>query len=316
MSQSDWRERYRAATLTPPVGAKQRVWKALGESKAAPGRRTLVFGALAAAAGALLVLAWPAGRTTSFVGEGMAMQANGAQLVREGRTLRLSEGTLTVSAWGAPVLILARDSRVELAAAVVAVRVAGERVEVLPIEGVVVVNGEAREATERSRALAGDWSAVRSLESADAAALRAQAAGERAVEARAWEAAAAAYGVVAQSGTLRAEAALLKRGELELRHLGRTAQALASFDEGDARFPEGSLGQERALSALEASVSLATWPEVLRRAEAFERRFPSSERLDDVRRVQRAALLSLGRREEACALAARLPGPPAQECRR
>jgi hypothetical protein len=258
------------------------------------------------------VLAWPSGTTTTFAGEGLAVQAKGAQFTREGRTLRLTSGALTVSAWGAPAAIVARDKRIQLEAAVVSVSVAGERVEVQPIAGVVVIDGERREATDRSRSLAGDWSAVEALEGPEAKALRAQAQAERAVDARAWEAAVEAYGVVAKSSTLRAEAALLKRGELELRHLGRAQQALASFDEGDARFPEGVLSQERALSALEASVSLKSWPEALRRAEAFGRRFPQSERLDDVRRVQASALLALGRRDEACALA----GPGAPGCER
>jgi hypothetical protein len=311
MSELGWRERYRLETAAPPAGAEQRVWQALRAPRRSSNQRLALAFVAAAAAGVLAVLlGWPTTINGPVTGEGFAAVATGARLTRDARTLTLAAGRLVVSVWGQPVTVEAGGRRVELEAAQCAVLVAGERVEVWPVEGVVVVDGVAVEAAPRTRAAAGDVSALAALEAAEAPLVRAEARARSAVEAHAWAEAVRAYDVIAASSSLRAEVALVKRGELELRQLGAPARARATFDEAAARFPDGSLAAERALSALEAAAALADWGDVERRAQAFESAFPSSERLAEVRQARAAALWATGRADAACALAATLPTPP------
>lgn len=309
MSHLDWREQYREATASPPLGAKQRVWRALASSRAPVERRWLVaaFVAAAAAGVALVVGLWPKASSGPQSGEGYALVATQARLTQAQRTVRLERGRVALSVWGAPVVIEAGPRRIEVEAAVVVVEVAGEQVTATPYFGFVRVDG----APVRNEASVppGDVQALLALEPVEATVVRAEARAAAAIEARAWEQAAKAYGEVAASGSLRAEVALLKRGELELRQLGAPARARATFDEAGARFPSGTLALERSLSALEAAAALSDWPDVERRALAFEAGFPASERVPEVRRARAAALYALHRVEEACALAGGLPTP-------
>jgi hypothetical protein len=319
MSDVDWRRDYRQATELPPVGAKARVWRAMTTAKA-PTRRWLApafVGAMAAGVVVVVVLAlWPRAVTGPQTGEGFGLVATSATLSREGRALRLEGGRVALSVWGAPVRLEARGRRVELEAAIAVVEVAGDAVRVLPVDGVVLVEGERVQATPASRAAAGDVSALRALEPAEAPLTRAEARAAAAVEAGAWQDAASAYDEVAASTSLRAEVALLKRGELELRRLAAPARARATFDEAAVRFPDGSLSMERSLSALEAAAALSDFRDVARRAEAFEVAFPQSERLDEVRTARAMALYALREPGPACEVARTLrhPAPFSAEC--
>jgi hypothetical protein len=187
---------------------------------------------------------------------------------------------------------------------------------VLPVDGVVLLEGARVRATATSRAAAGDVGPLAAIEDAEAPVARAEAVAAAAVEAGAWDEAITAYSLVAASTSLRAEVALLKRGALELRQLSAPARARATFDEAATRFPAGALALERSLSALEAAAALSDWSDVDRRAQAFEATFPSSERLDEVRRARALALYALHRVDAACLVARSLrqPVPFSPEC--
>ncbi|MBL8923097.1 MAG: hypothetical protein JNJ54_29880 [Myxococcaceae bacterium] len=307
MSSHDWRSEYRAATEAPHPAARERVWRAMQAPRRPRATLVLALAGCAAAAAVALVL-WPREESLEVQHEGFAYVSSSARLEREGATLTLRSGRLVVSAWQTPVTVKAGARTVVVDSAIAALEVAGEQVSITPVEGVLVIDGERRVA--RGGVGSADVERLRSLESADAPVLRADADAERATVEQRWDDASRALSVVAGSRSLKAEAALLKRGELELRHQKQPARALSSFDEGDARFPGGTLGPERALSALEATVALAQWPEAVRRADAFLSRFPWSERADEVRAVKASALHAQGLLEEACALAASLSRPP------
>jgi hypothetical protein len=306
-STHDWRSEYRAATEAPHPAAKERVWRAMQSPRRARRPLVLALAGCAAAAVALVTL-WPRAESLEVRGDGFAFVSSRARVEQQGATLTLRSGRLVVSAWQTPVTVKANARTVLVDTAVASVEVAGEQVSVAAVEGVVLVDGE--------RAAPGDVGGddvrrLRALESAEAPVLRAEADAERATAEQRWDDASRSLSVVATSGSLKAEAALLKRGELELRQLKQPARALASFDEGDQRFPEGTLGPERALSALEAAVALSRWPQAVERADRFLSRFPASERSDEVRGVKAAALHAQGLTKDACRLAATLARPPA-----
>lgn len=302
---TDWRSEYREATAAPHPAVKERVWRSMQTPKTRSFRPLM----LVAAASLVLVvgfIAWPKTTSTSRQADGFAWVSTNARIDGESASLKLQTGTLQVSAWSTPVTVTAAGKTISIDSAIASITVAGDSVSVIANEGTVLVDGE------RLRAKPGsDLSAVLALESAEAPLLRAEAAAELATTERRWDEASQALSVVAASSSLRAESALLKRGELEFRQLKAPARALASFDEGDARFPSGSLSLERSLSALEATVALSRWADVVTRADAFLSRFPDSERLDEVRAVRASALQAQGKTVEACAAAKGLKTPPA-----
>lgn len=301
---TDWRSEYREATAAPHPAVKERVWRSMQTPKARTSRPLLMVAA-ASLALVLGVIAWPKTTSTSRQADGFAWVSTNARLEGDGASLTLHTGTLQVSAWATPVTVSAGGKTVSIDAAIASITVAGDSVSIIANEGAVLVDGERMHAKPGS-----DVSAVLALESAEAPILRAEAAADLATTERRWDDASQALSVVAASSSLRAEAALLKRGELEFRQLKAPARALASFDEGDARFPAGSLSLERALSALEATVALSRWADAVTRADAFLSRFPDSERLDEVRAVRASALQAQGKTAEACAAAKGLKSPP------
>jgi hypothetical protein len=317
MSDVDWRRDYRQATAQPPLGAKARVWAAMTTPAPAPRRWLMPAFVASLAAGVALALAlWPRTSSEARAVDGFAWVATKAAFSRDGHRLVLERGRLALSVWGGPVEVTVRGRHVEVDAAVAVLEVAGEAVRVLPVHGHVIVDGQRVAATAETRAQAGDVSALTALEPADAPLTRAEARAAMAVEAGAWDEAVTAYDEVAASTSLRAEVALVKRGELELRRLLAPAKARATFDEAAARFPKGSLAMERSLSALEAAAALADWNDVSARAHAFEAAFPKSERLDEVRRARALAAYALHELGAACALARTLrqPVPFLAEC--
>jgi hypothetical protein len=265
-----------------------------------------------ALAGAVFALTtWPRGETQTRVTAGSVVAWREAKVTFDPARNQLSigSGTVIASVWAEPALHLSVSGRhVEVEAAELVVRVAGDQVVIAPTEGWVLVDGERVEASRATRALAGaDAAALEGQLPADVGLRRAERRAELAVEARQWDEAARALDEVGRSGTLAAEAAVLRKGELELRQLHDAARALGTFGDAAARFPEGSLGQERELSALEAEVALARWEDAATRAERFLARHPATERAVEVRTVLAQALLKLDRREAACAVTRQLP---------
>ncbi len=285
---SRWRDDYREATAAPHPAAKERVWRGLHAApRPFPWR---VPGFLAAVAALIAVVGfWPRSVSTSWANDRYAFVATDARFEQEGARFTLRHGRLAISAWGAPVLIEAVGQRIEVEHAITVVGVAADRVSVQSVEGVIVVDGERLEATEASRKAAGDVSALRALEGPEAPLARAESVAASAMQAQRWDEASRALSVIAGSSSLRAEAALLKRGELELRHLAQPLRALESFDEGDVRFPDGTLAIERSLSALEAAVAARQWDLAVQRADRFVARFPGQARSAEVRHVRQSA---------------------------
>lgn len=286
---SDWRKTYRDATEAPHPAVKERVWRGLEPGR--PARRAPRWVLAVSATAAVLALAWwltPRARSVAQAREGYAFVTTGAVFTEGANALSLESGRVVVSAWRAPVVVRAGSSTIAVESAVAVVEVAAERVTVRAIDGVVTMNG-VRQFASSERQREDSLDAVRALEPAEAPVLRAEAAAERASQEQRWDDARAALNVVAASGSLRAEAALLKRGELELRRQHDAARALATFDEGDTRFPNGTLAMERALSAIEASVALQQWPQTVARCDRFLSTFPDSHRAEEVRTARSAA---------------------------
>lgn len=314
----DWKEVVRRETASAPPGAKERVWRAVesaGERRAASPSPTVPWpwvgvGAAVVALGLAAVLAWPRGETRTWRTSGSVLTVADARVDYAPAThqLTLLRGRLSASVWGGPPLrVSVRGHLVEVEAAVLVVDAAGDAVTISPVRGFVLVDGERVEATEATRAAAGA-TGLEALEPPQAPSLRAAKLVELALEARRWEDAALALGELAGAQTLQAEAALVQKGAVELRQLGDPARALATFDEAAQRFPRGSLGQERELSALEAAVALAHFEDVRARAQRFLVSYPRSERALEVRRALMVALWELGDRAQACAQAAESPG--------
>lgn len=308
---SGWRKDYRDETEAPHPAVKERVWRSLegGPRKRTNGAR-VALGLAAVAAMAVLAFVWLRPRTVSHSADGFAYVATSARFEEQSRQLVLRSGRLEVSSWGTPVVVTAGSTRVDVESAVAVVEVAGEHVIVRAAEGTVLIDGVRQTATPQSRTEAGSLTTLEALEPSDARVLRAEAAAETASREHRWADAKVALDVVAGSSSLRAESALLKRGELELRQLRDPAAALVSFDEGDARFPAGALAMERSLSALEASVARAQWNDVEARSDRFLTRFPQSNRRAEVLTVRASALHAQGRLSDACAAAAELATPP------
>lgn len=307
MSTPDWRREYREATAMPPPGAKDRVWRKLDLGAKGTSRWLVPSVALAAAAAVAVVL-WPRaepGESKTWRTDGSVVSVEDARVAYEpaSNTVTLERGTLTASVWSGPALhVRALARHIEVDSAVVAVSVAGDSVTVTPLTGSVLVDGERVESTSATRERAAPQAAhIEALEPKEAKALRAATIAERALESRRFEDAARAFDEVAKSGSLGAEAALLRKGEVELRNLDAPGRALATFEQGDAHFPGGSLAHERALSALEALSSLRRWADVEARSARFLTGFPDSERANDVKMLHATALFELDRRAEACA---------------
>jgi hypothetical protein len=317
----DWKDAVRRETQSPPVGARERVWRAL-EAKAAPGASSLrpalpPWPWAAAAVGLAVVVAvaaagkWSRGESRSWSTSGSVLIAERAHLDYAPTTnqVTLLRGRLSASVWGGPPLrVSVQGHLVEVEAAVLVVDAASDAVTISPVRGSIVVDGERVEATQATRAAAGTTASLEALEPPQAPSLRAARLAELALEAHRWEDAAQALGELASAPTLRAEAALVQKGAVELRQLGAPTRALATFDEAARRFPNGSLGQERELSALEAEVALAHFADARARAQRFLATYPGSERTREVRRALMTALWKLGAQAEACARAAESPG--------
>jgi hypothetical protein len=277
----------KAGTLAPP-GSQERVWRRLRSEQAPPRRRSSLVLALAGAAslvaGAAVVLALTAPRSSG--GDRFALageRAAGWEL--DGHTVVLRRGTVTASVWGGPLTVRAGRHQLFTEAALFAVKVAGDTIELDLHEGSVLLDGARRVAPWRQGAVKADVPAVQRLEASGASEARAWIDAEGALARGDLDRAAQRFAAIGSSDSLRAEAGLMKAGELSLRLLHRPQEARDTFDRLRARFPQGALRQEAELSALEASAQLSDWAAVRERAERFLTAFPRSERADEVRRL-------------------------------
>lgn len=312
MTHDELTQAFRDATATPPTGARERVWRRLAAPRPVPARASWLTPALLLCASIAVGVVVTRGLLPERDGAGRwgdehsAVQWTQARATQQGRTLMLEHGAVAVSSWGAPFEVRAQGHVVRVERGVAVVHVAGESVTADAVEGALWFDGVERQAAARAPvpALA---QTIGDLESAGSRARRLVARAEQAVEERRFADAAAAFAEVASSGSLDAEVANFKKGELELRQLESPERALATFTAGEDRFPSGALTQERQLSALESCVKLSRWPEVERRTTAFLQRHAQSERADEVRGLHAQALAAQGDLPGACAELASLP---------
>lgn len=284
-------EAFRSQTATPPVGARERVWRQL-EAPAAP-RRARFVPVFALAASVLLgvgaVKLVQSGRTTSeqFHDErsAIAWRDAKAKLDPARKHVTLERGAVAVSSWGASVEVSARGHVVRVENGLALIQVAGAQVSAEALEGALLFDGQQHVARARSESAAEAVTAVLALESDALRARRLVRRAEQAAAEQRFDDAVGDLSLVASSGTLDAEVANFKQAELELRKLNRPQAALETLQAGEARFPSGALTQERQLSTIETLVKLERWPEVERNTSFFLTRFADSERAAEVRRL-------------------------------
>ncbi len=305
MNQADAIQVAKDASAEVPAGARERVWRRLGEKPAAAPTGLWVKGlafAACAAAGFALVSSFTTPASSVFTTE--TSLATGTVTRDAAGVLHLEKGSVLVSSWGGQtVQLVAAKHTVEAEVALFSAGVAALSLTVDVKEGSVRVDGERVEAGRRWPAgVAGshDFSPVTRLEPVRAGEDRAWALAEGAVREGNYPQALQRFEALGGGG-LRAEAALLKKGELQLRQLNTPADALKTFDDATHRFPSGSLTQELALSSLEATLALGHWSDARSRANDFLTRFPQSERLLDVRYVAALAAWQLNDKSTTCA---------------
>ncbi len=299
MNQNELIDALKERTAGVPPGARARVWDRLGQPRAAASRRPVFAFAGALALGFALVVgtfAWrhqpaPATAPTSqtFLSDGFALVTRpGAHLTPRGPgAFELSEGGVAASAWGEKLSVVAAHKTVTTEAARFTLEVAGESVVVAVNEGAVFVEGERVDAPRRwpgGAVATVDDALVRAQEPPGAADDRAYRLAEEAAARGDADTAIAGFGSVARHEGLRAEAALLRQGQLLLWNRHDPSRALEVLDEGSRRFPQGSLAQDTALSRLEALAALHR-PDLAGAAHDFLTRFPDSERRGEVCRL-------------------------------
>lgn len=312
MTRDELKQAFRDGTATPPVGARERVWRELSAPRFNT-QRTGWFGPALALCASMLVgvvvtraVLLPKATAGQWSDAHSVVVWTRADAERTERTVTLERGEVAVSSWGAPVEIAAKGHVIRVERGVAVVRVAGDSVTAEVVDGVLSFDGETRLAGPR----AGSSPLVATLEALESPTARPQrlaARAERAVAERRFEDAARAFAEVASSGSLDAEVANFKKGELELRELSRPEVALATFEAGESRFPSGALTQERALSAIESCVKLARWSEVEQRTAAFLSGHADSERAEEVHLLHAQAVGAQGDWKTACAELAELP---------
>jgi len=292
MTRDEMTKSFREATKAPPVGAQQRVWRALQEP--ATPRRSAWVPVLALAASALVgvgVVKLVQSRTSSveWSDERSAIAWNDARAQRTERRVTLEAGEVAVSSWGAPVEVAARGHVVRVEAGVTVVRVAGESVSVEVIEGALLLDGAEQVAKAKSVSSSPALTALEAVETPALRSRRLLRRAERAITEQRFDDASGDLETVATSGSLDAEVANFKKADLELRRLGNPTRALATLEAGEARFPTGALSQERQLTALESCAKLERWAEVERRATDFLTQHPDSERRAEIEALRDGA---------------------------
>lgn len=283
---------FRDATSAPPVGARERVWRAL-EAPAQPRTLPLWQPVLALAASVLVGVVAVRALTPSpktdgqFSDENTAVAWTSSIITRTDKHLTLEQGELAVSTWGAPVEVAVRGHVVKVERGVALVRAAGDSISAEVVDGALYLDGVEHKAQRGGAASTSPaLSALEPLETPRMRSRRLVQRAEQAVTEQRFTEAVNDLTTVASSGTLDAEVANFKLAELELRRLGRTENALATLEAGEARFPHGALTQERQLSAIESCVKLERWAEVARRVDAFLEAHPDSERAAELQQLR------------------------------
>lgn len=275
----------RQASATVPVGARERVWRRLQTRPAAATPswvKGLAFVACTAA-GFAVVSSFSARPAAPVVAPVVASSVEGAAVRGADGVYALGVGQTRVAA-RTPVVLQANGHRIESEAALFTIDVAANAVTVDVRDGSVRIDGERVLAGKRWNTPTEDQEWKLAEQSA-----------------RTGDYPQAVKRFDALSGGLRAEAAILRKGELQLRELASPADALKTFDRGLERFPKGSLTQELALSSIEATLALGHWSDARARSADFLGRFPQSERLHDVRYVAALAAWQLNDKSTTCA---------------
>jgi len=102
------------------------------------------------------------------------------------------------------------------------------------------------------------------------------------------------YRKLAEIDGARAGNALYQLARLRLQFLGQPGGALSALDESRARFPEGPLALETALTSIEARLALHQDDATLREMDSFLSRYPNSERTAEVRWLRASLRLRAG----------------------
>lgn len=311
MNQDELKAHFRNSTAAAPSGARQRVWRALQTS---PSRRRvapLMFAFVAAVSAGVVIGTFflrPQTSTLEWRDEHAVVVWETARASFDGTTrhVTLESGDVALSAWGGrPVSLTAVGHQVRVELGIAVVKVASAYVTVEPVEGVVWLDGAEMRARENPVEPASALvEAVHALEAPAARARRLAVRADLAVAEKRFEVAAQALGEVAELGTLEAEVALYKKGELELRELKKPEDALATFERGEVQFVRGALTQERQLSAIESCVQLERWHDVLTRTSLFLVQHSASERSAEVKLIHALALEATGQKDRACQEAA------------
>jgi len=297
-------DQLRAATAQPPPGSRERVWRRLRRPAPTPtSRYVLAFAAMLAlgVVAARLAVGHPE-PTVVTRDRAVLVELPGARLTPPAT---LEEGTLLASTWGEPLDLTAAGHALHAEGAVFAVRVLGTALELEVREGVVLLDGARLEAPARWPSAAAtpatSFAALVAVEPPQARDERQWVLAEDAVAQGALDQAVARFAALGRGDGLKAEAALLRQGQVELWNRHQPAAAVKTFDALRARFPAGSLRQEADLSTLEAAVQQADWPRARALSADFLARFAHSERRSEVALVGLVSALRLGEVAEACA---------------
>jgi len=296
MSHDELTRAFKEATAQPPPFAREKVWAGLQKPRASR-RGWVLAGALAFSMLAVVVML-PRTSDGQWHQGAVSMAWAAARVDHTGQLVTLKEGELAISAWGTPVEVHAASHTIVVERGVAIVRIAGESVNVDLVEGSLLFDGESRSAPRRASTPLSD--AAMALDEPPAKFLRFTATAERAEADQRFEAAAKTWKAIASSGSLDAEVANFKQGELELRKLNQPALALATFDEGEDRHPRGALTQERQLSAIESCFALNRWADVAQRTSEFLAAHPDSERAVELRALQTRACGELKQPASGC----------------
>jgi hypothetical protein len=295
MSHEELTRAFKEATAQPPPFAREKVWNGL-QNRPAPSRRGWVLaGALALLA---VVVLFPRVSDGQWHEGAVSMAWTAARVERTGNTVQLERGELAISAWGTPVEVHAGAHTIVVERGVAIIQVASDSVTVDLVEGSLLFDGESRSAPRRASTSLSD--AAMALDEPPAKFLRLTATAERAEADQRFEDAVKTWKEIASSGSLDAEVANFKEGELELRKLNQPALALATFDSGEVRHPRGALTQERQLSAIESCFALNRWADVAQRTSEFLAAHPESERVQELRALQTRACGELKQPASGC----------------
>lgn len=294
-------EQLREATAQPAPGSRERVWRRLRRPAPPPLRRYLLAFAAMLGVGVLaarLVVGSPA-PTVVARDRAVLVELPGARLT----STRLEAGALLASSWGEPLDLSAAGHALHAEAAVFSARVLGSTLELDVREGVVLLDGARLEAPARwpADARPASFAALEAVEPPQARDERQWVLAEDAVAQGALDQAVARFAALGGGAGLKAEAALLRQGQVELWSQHRPAAAVHTFDTLRARFPAGSLRQEADLSTLEAAVQQSDWPRARALSAEFLTRFAHSERRSEVALIGLVSAQRLGELAEACA---------------